>query len=76
MDIIDLDARRRAAEEDQPSYVTCACGEAWFELRGNHPQMPERGAVTIRPDGGISGYAGTPHCVSCGKVITLSPAAK
>lgn len=69
MDVIDLNQRRRDSEQPDPGYVTCECGEAWFELRGNHPQMPEHGAVTIRPDGGISGYAGTPHCVSCGKEI-------
>lgn len=75
MDIIDLNERRRAAE-DQPDYVTCPCGEAWFELRGNHPQMPEHGAVVLRPDGTISGYAGTPHCVSCGQSITSRTPAK
>lgn len=69
MDIIDLNARRTT--EDQPDYVTCPCGGAWFELRANHPQMPEHGAVVLRPDGTISGYAGTPHCVSCGEAVTL-----
>lgn len=69
MDVIDLNARRTA--EDEPNYVTCPCGEAWFELRRNHPRMPEHGAVLIRLDGTIAGYGGTPHCVSCGKAVTF-----
>ena len=72
MDVIDLNQRRRDSEQPKPDYVTCECGEAWFELRGNHPRMPEHGAVVLRPDGTISGYAGTPCCVGCGKPAVLT----
>ncbi|MDX2837962.1 hypothetical protein PV377_02910 [Streptomyces ipomoeae] len=75
MDVIDLNQRRRDSEQPKPDYVTCECGEAWFELRGNHPKMPEHGAVVLRPDGTISGYAGTPCCVGCGKAAVLRPTA-
>lgn len=74
MDIIDLNERRRDREPTGPDYVTCVCGEAWFELRGNHSGMPEHGAVVLRPDGTISGYAGTPCCVGCGKPAVLTGA--
>jgi hypothetical protein len=65
MDVIDLNERRRAAQEAElPETATCPCGEAWFELRGG---PTENGAVCMTPDGSITGYAGYPHCVSCGK---------
>lgn len=65
MDVIDLNARRR--DDSGPGYATCRnCGEAWFELRGGPPGV-EHGAVSLRPDGTVSGYAGVPHCLHCGR---------
>jgi hypothetical protein len=75
MTVIDFNERRRKSEQPKPDYVTCECGEAWFELRSNHPKMPEHGAVVLRPDGTISGYAGTPCCVGCGKAAVVRPTA-
>lgn len=71
MTVINFNERRRVSEQPKPDYIVCECGEAWFELRGTHPKMPEHGAVVLRPDGTISGYAGTPRCVGCGKPAVL-----
>jgi len=65
MDIIDLTERRRAAEEAQlPATAVCPCGEAWFELRGG---PTGNGAVCMTPEGTVTGYAGVPTCVGCGR---------
>lgn len=46
----------------------CACGSAWFELRGSAELgQPEGGAVSIDGHGTVTGYAGAPHCIECGE---------
>ncbi|NUP46143.1 MAG: hypothetical protein HOW97_02335 [Catenulispora sp.] len=63
MEIIDLTQKRREADAASATeYTTCACGEAWFELRD--------GAVSMTPDGSITAWTGKPHCISCGKPMT------
>jgi len=65
--VIDLANRGATSETNGRQPAVCGdCGGAWFELRPNHPQMPENGAITLRADGTVSGYAGTPHCLGCG----------
>lgn len=73
MDVIDLDQRRREAEEPRPEYATCPCGEAWFELRGGPTQ---NGAVCMTPEGVITGYAGTPYCIDCKTKYLEPPSSK
>ena len=68
MDVIDLNEKRREREAPQPEHAACGCGEAWFELRGG---PTGNGAVCMTRDGCITGYAGTPCCVSCGKPVTF-----
>ena len=60
-------ADHRAPEFEGEPPVICACGSWWFELRSNHERCPEHGAISLTRDGSISGYAGTPHCISCGE---------
>lgn len=65
--VIGLADRRTTPETEGRKPAVCVeCGGQWFELRPNHPQMPEHGALTLRVDGTVSGYAGVPHCVGCG----------
>lgn len=70
MDIIDLSEKRREREEPPADHAACECGEAWFELRGG---PTGNGAVCMTPDGCVTGWAGTPCCVSCGKPVVLRP---
>jgi hypothetical protein len=61
MTVFDLEARRSARAGDVPA--RCArCGGEWFDLRlpGGDP-----GAVTLRADWSVSGYAGVPYCREC-----------
>lgn len=67
--VIDLASRGTTPEGAGREPAFCGnCGGQWFELKGNHPKMPENGALTLRADGTVSGYGGTPHCVACGTV--------
>lgn len=60
MNVIDLDARRKAAEEPAYDGAVCPCGEAWFDVDG----------VCISKEGEIVGYAGQPRCRACGKAYS------
>jgi L-amino acid N-acyltransferase YncA len=65
--VVSLQERREsAARASEDQVVTCACGSAWFELRGG-PSAP--GVVTFATDGRVVGYAGVPTCVDCGRVL-------
>lgn len=64
--VINLDDRRKPEFGGTPP-VICPCGSWYFELRSNHPRCPEHGAITLDRNGSITGYAGTPHCIHCGK---------
>jgi hypothetical protein len=70
MNVIDLNERRRQAGEGEPVAV-CPCGEAWFVLRGTS-SAPD-GAVCMTADGVVTGYAGRPHCLSCGRPYVPRP---
>ena len=59
MTVTDLEERRRAAAEPKYDGLVCICGEAWFTLGPD-------GAVVLSTDGAVTGYAGVPHCLSCG----------
>lgn len=61
-DVVDLDERRAAAAG--PGYAECTCGSGWFELR--RPDG-EPAAFSLSPEGSVTGYAGIPHCVECGR---------
>lgn len=52
-EVIEMHSRTETGEP----YVTCPCGEAWFELNG---------AVVLAADGRITGYSGVFACTSCG----------
>lgn len=52
-EVIELHSRTETGEP----YVTCPCGEAWFELEG---------LVVRSVDGRITGYGGTFACSACG----------
>lgn len=67
MTVIDLAGRRATSQPAGDRPAVCVCGGQWFELRSDHPRVPEHGAVCLRADGTVSGYAGTPHCVACGE---------
>lgn len=69
MTITDLEERRRAAAEPKYDGVTCGCGDAWFELRPG-PKSPTA-AICLDKDGAVTGYAGVPHCMSCGTAVAL-----
>jgi hypothetical protein len=69
MTITDLEERRRAAAEPKYDGIVCGCGEAWFELRPG-PKSPTV-AVCLGKDGTVTGYAGEPHCLSCGVPVSL-----
>lgn len=64
MTITDLSERRDAAAEPKYEGLRCGCGQAWFELRPD-------GAVCLGKDGSVTGYAGVPHCLSCGTAAPL-----
>jgi hypothetical protein len=70
MTISDLNERRRAAAGGGYEGIVCRCGEAWFELRPG-PTAPTA-AVCLGEDGAVTGYAGVPHCVSCGMAVTVA----
>jgi hypothetical protein len=65
MSVVDLDAWRAAGSGD---VGRCACGSEWFELkrRPTDPTGIDHGAVCLRQDGSVRGYAGEPHCLDCG----------
>jgi hypothetical protein len=65
--VVNLDERRPPEFEGTPP-VICPCGSWWFELKCDHPRVPAHGAITLARNGSITGYAGIPHCVACGKV--------
>lgn len=52
-EVIELHNRTETGEP----YVSCPCGEAWFELEG----LVVRGV-----DGRITGYSGAFVCSACG----------
>lgn len=64
MSAINLDERE--VEAVQPAYdgATCTCGETWFVLVGDSTAI--NGAVCMTREGVVTGYAGRPHCMSCG----------
>lgn len=67
MDVIDL-ASRRAAATDTPDYAQCECGSAWFQLRRPTADGDaEPGVVAMSLEGSVTGYAGLPHCLECGR---------
>ncbi|MFE5332533.1 hypothetical protein ACFRCG_39765 [Embleya sp. NPDC056575] len=61
--VINL-ADRRPPAGDEPAI--CPCGSWYWVLRSNHERCPEHGALTLRSNGTVSGYAGWPHCQACG----------
>lgn len=68
MNVVNLAERRASPQAEGDAPAVCVCGGQWFELRApKHPRIPEHGAVVLRRDGSVSGYAGTPHCLSCGE---------
>ncbi|MET9445451.1 hypothetical protein [Streptomyces sp. NPDC006610] len=69
MNAIDLDERGFEAVQPAHDGATCTCGEAWFVLDGDN--MAPNGAVCMTKDGVVTGYAGRPRCMSCGRVYTL-----
>lgn len=56
--------------EEASGNLACACGGEWFELKTNVSHIPH-GALCFALDGHVSGFAGTPHCIECGRVRTL-----
>ncbi|GAA1888581.1 hypothetical protein GCM10009837_08070 [Streptomyces durmitorensis] len=64
MDITNLDDRRPEAAQPVYDGATCTCGEAWFVLDGD--SSAPNGAVCMTADGVITGYTGSPRCMSCG----------
>lgn len=62
--VVSLDQRREAAS----AHMACPCGSSWFELRRQpgDPEGVEHGAVCISAEGGVTGFVGLPHCISCG----------
>lgn len=47
--------------------VCSDCGGSWFELYTTQADGTRaHGAVVLDRRGRITGYGGTPHCVSCG----------
>ncbi|QIY66250.1 hypothetical protein HEP85_37730 [Streptomyces sp. RPA4-2] len=68
MTIINLDKARHEREQPPAQHAACECGETWFELRGGPTGS---GAVCMTRDGCITGYAGAPCCVGCGKPLAV-----
>jgi hypothetical protein len=64
MTVTDLNDRRAAAADTGYEGIMCPCGDAWFTLGPD-------GAVVLDVDGTVSGYVGTPRCMSCGAVAAL-----
>lgn len=64
--VLDFASRGRPASS--PQQAACDCGSQWFRLqrRPTDPPGVDHGAVTLRPDGTVSGYVGEPRCLECG----------
>jgi hypothetical protein len=61
--VIDISSRSSNSHSAASGYdgAICSCGEAWFNT----------GPVCMTRDGEVTGYAGRPHCVSCGKAYSF-----
>lgn len=69
-DVIDINARRRKppTSTDDTDHAECAdCGSWWFALTATQPANATNGAVTLDGIGMVTGYAGMPHCIECGR---------
>lgn len=60
--------RRSPASPEDADLLVCACGSTWFELCTVDPDgTKHHGAVVLNDAGRVTGYTGTPHCLSCGR---------
>lgn len=64
-DVVDLASRRPTAAND---VALCRCGSGWWTIRGpaDVPGL-ENGALSVTPDGRVTGYTGELRCLECGE---------
>lgn len=69
MNVVRLDDRRaaRPTSDQLPGLLVCTCGSTWFELCTVDDEGKVYGAVCLDEEGKVTGYSGTPHCLSCGR---------
>lgn len=61
--------------EPVDGYAECICGSAWFEIRPGRRSTREgefdvKGAVSLDPNGMVTGVSGAFWCIECDKEWT------
>jgi hypothetical protein len=60
----------RTGVETTDGLLTCpGCGSAWFNLGSTDGGEFHHGAACLNPEGSVTGYSGTPHCMHCGREV-------
>lgn len=59
--VIDISSHSSNSASAGYDGAVCPCGEAWFNL----------GPVCLTKAGEVTGYAGRPHCASCGEAYSF-----
>jgi hypothetical protein len=67
-DLVQLDLARGTSRTHDDEPLVCSCGSSWFELCTiDATGTKTYGAVVVNQAGSVTGYSGTPHCLSCGR---------